>query len=80
MIALHLCAPNDANGNPQRCFAILNSEGGIFRVLDEGYAGEALLDGIRGNFQLFTAAHRINVSADEYKRWLSLDPTGSNDL
>lgn len=78
MIAIHICAPNDENGNPQRCYAILHSEGGIVRVLDEGYEEEQVLTDFNRAFQLFVVMHRINVSVEEYRRWLALDPTGSN--
>jgi hypothetical protein len=35
---LHLCAPSDPSGNPQRCYLILGAVQGPF-VVDEGYQG-----------------------------------------
>ncbi len=39
MISIHFCATNDINGNPRRCYAIINNNGDWKAVLDEGYLG-----------------------------------------
>lgn len=78
MIALHICGPNDANGNPQRAYALLDEDDGcanVIAVVDEGYEGERAI--VR-RYPSATSANllstRINVSAAEYRRWLALDP------
>jgi hypothetical protein len=38
--AIHLRAPNDANGNPRRCFAIYAESGEYLGTVDEGYKGD----------------------------------------
>ncbi len=35
----YLKAPNDRNGNPRRCFVLMDAEGSIIKVIDEGYSG-----------------------------------------
>lgn len=39
MICIRFVATNDINGNPRRCFAIINNVGDWKAVLDEGYEG-----------------------------------------
>ena len=38
LTAIHLCAKNDRNGNPRRCYVVLNEHGRV-GVVDEGYKG-----------------------------------------
>ena len=64
--AMHICAPNDANGNPRRGWLFtLVSGRQLFWV--EDYAG---VSGIRVEFLRNAAkgALRINVSAQEFRR------------
>lgn len=75
MIAIHICAPNDENGNPQRCYAVVStrpeSNGTVLAVVDEGYEGEHALQ--QAGWERCGVAHeRINVSVEEYRRWLTL--------
>jgi hypothetical protein len=73
MIAVHICAPNDVNGNPQRCFAVLDEHSEIAAVVDEGYEGEAALRSL--GYEVELCQHRIEVSEAEYMRWLRIsDP------
>lgn len=63
MIALHLAAPNDRNGNPRRLFAVLDDQGRWYDMIEEGYEGEAAL---YRRHQKFLA--RVEISPSEYKR------------
>ena len=36
---VHLCAFNDENGNPRRCYVLYTAEGNVADVWDEGYGG-----------------------------------------
>lgn len=77
-VAVHICAPNDVNGNPQRCFAVLQGED-VLAVIDEGYEGEGALRGLRASLRashyIPVSPHRVNVSVTEYKRWLTIGET-----
>lgn len=37
---LHYCASNDYNGNPQRCYVLVDNDGNNLAAWDEGYLGE----------------------------------------
>ena len=40
-----LAANNDTNGNPRRCFVVIDgAKGAIIAVQDEGYAGDRIRD------------------------------------
>ena len=70
MICIRLCAKNDRNGNPRRVYVLLDSEGQIVRVVNEGYLGSGALDGI-----LDPAVHRslicdFSTTPGEYRRLL----------
>lgn len=74
---LHVCAPNDVNGNPRRCYVVTSHEHGFVETIDEGYEGEAALYSRYPWFHHRAAerlglkpayAHRVDVSASEYKR------------
>lgn len=61
---LHLCAPNDRNGNPRRAFVVLFDDG-VHAYFDEGYAGAAALPADYRPCVSWT----VNVSAGELRRW-----------
>ena len=63
--ALHLAAPNDTNGNPRRLYAVLDSEGGIADVVDEGYQGSSAATELWGP-QIRIGA-RIEITPGEYR-------------
>ena len=66
MQLVHLAAPNDSNGNPQRCFVLFNENGICVAAYDEGYLGRNCLpDPLRK-----TIAPTIQVQRKEYKSWL----------
>lgn len=74
-VAVHICAPNDVNGNPQRLYAVLQGED-VLNVVEEGYEGEACLRTLRARLEsthyVTVAPHRINVDVAEYRRWLGI--------
>lgn len=64
-----LRAPNDVNGNPRRCWAILDRSGdgwAVADVIDEGYAG------LPAQLRDLPELPPVNVAASEYRRWLGL--------
>lgn len=71
--AIHLCAPNDRNGNPNRGYVAF--AGQYFRgYWPESYAGYCSVPAeLR---ELAYVAPRINVSADELRSWANC----ANDL
>jgi hypothetical protein len=42
MLAIHLKAKNDVNGNPRRCYVVCNPE--VIDVIDEEYRGVGALE------------------------------------
>ena len=42
----HYCAINDFNGNPRRCFVLIDDDGTPKAVWDEGYYGSDAVPGI----------------------------------
>ena len=63
LCVLRLCAPNDINGNPVRCYVALGENNHFLGAWDEGYAGHnATPKSIR---ELTVYSFRINCSADE---------------
>jgi hypothetical protein len=64
---LHYCAKNDANGNPQRAYVLMNEEGPV-AVWDEGYYG---YDAVPGDFRSMARdAERQEISTRGYKKLL----------
>jgi hypothetical protein len=73
-VMIHLCAPNDRNGNPRRLFLELNECGCAVRHWLEGYKGSSCVpDGLR---KAAAMAVRINVSASEWNSWRKACPEG----
>jgi hypothetical protein len=80
----HLCADNDVNGNPRRCWIVTDHQGRHVETLDEGYVGEGQLQarypwtswhalhsyGFAEPTQHTVYPQRIDVSPSEYKRML----------
>jgi hypothetical protein len=68
MQLIHLAAPNDRNGNPQRCFVLFNENGIAINCFDEGYLGRnAMPEHLRKQ-----PCPVIQVQAKEYKSWLKI--------
>lgn len=84
----HLCADNDTNGNPRRCFIIVDHAGRLVEVLDEGYHGEGELHArypwtswhALSRYGFDEPAHhtvypmRIDSTPGEYRRMLRREP------
>lgn len=63
---LHLCAPNDRNGNPNRAYVAFERSA-LRGFWAEGYSGHnAVPESLR---ELAAFAPRINVSACELTSW-----------
>ena len=62
----HICAENDASGNPRRLYLLYDGLGGV-EVVDEGYSG---LVGAVPDYRERIALMTIHVSAEEYQEIL----------
>lgn len=63
----HVKAPNDRNGNPQRCYVLFDGQGTIRGVFDEGYAGGPQHNGLwEGAIEIYS----VEVSVKEYKSFI----------
>lgn len=38
-VVIHLCAKNDRNGNPRRCYVVIRTDQTVLGVYREGYLG-----------------------------------------
>jgi hypothetical protein len=72
-LVLYLGAKNDRNGNPRRCFAVLDQDASPIEVIDEGYAGFAAL-WPRG-YESLPRTERILTTPAEYRLLLKLYPS-----
>jgi hypothetical protein len=64
----HFCASNDRNGNPQRCYVLIDNNDNTLATWDEGYLGyHAVPDEWRAAAY---NAERINCSVEFYKNLL----------
>ena len=71
----HFCASNDLNGNPQRCFVLVDEDGEAMAAWDEGYMGSDAVPGIWRR-EAYSAA-RSPITVREYKRLLKTLPSPS---
>lgn len=62
---LHLCAPNDHNGNPRRLYMVLRADGTIVACIDEGYRG---ISALRIPYGSIPGGLVINIAPAEYRR------------
>lgn len=69
-VVLHLCAPNDTNGNPRRVFVTIDDDGLITGRYDEGYLGSSA---VPQPYQK-VPRHTIAVSGAEYARTVKFSP------
>lgn len=67
-IAVKLSARNDANGNPQRVFVVLDEQGEIVAAVDEGYDGRNAL--ARAGIDATISQLDISVDGPTYTRTL----------
>lgn len=64
-IVNHMCAKNDINGNPRRCFVVQNlSTGLIDNVINEGFSGRQAW---RDKYPTALEGVRFDVTLKEYK-------------
>lgn len=68
---IHLCAPNDRNGNPRRIFLVM-AGGEVLHAIDEGYRGfgavkAALPQHLEANG--LRVACEISIPPAEYREW-----------
>lgn len=69
----HFCASNDINGNPQRCYVLVDEAGQSLAVWDEGYKGSDAVPGIWRK-EAYNALHS-KVSVRNYKKLLKTLPS-----
>lgn len=62
---LELRAPHDPNGNPRRLYLVLDDEGCIDQVIDQGYQGRGALPA--GLLPRGYALSSVRISASEYR-------------
>ncbi len=74
MIALHLDAGHDNNGNPRRCFVVFDNKGIIRAVIDEGYGGDRVVrTWAKSTRNTVHFAGKIVTTPAEYRLLLKLD-------
>ena len=69
----HFCASNDLNGNPQRCYVLVDDSGQSLAVWDEGYKGSDSVPGVWRK-EAYSAL-RSEITTKEYKRLLKTLPS-----
>ena len=74
MFLIHLCAPNDRNGNPRRLYLEFNDHGVAVRHWLEGYKGSHCVPAELRHAA--ATAPRINVAAAEFNAWRRACPAG----
>ena len=67
MIYLHWSTKNDVNGNPRRLYMVLDDDGCVVDVINEGYAGNSQ---VRRKYPDAVVGPRIEVPISEYNDWL----------
>ena len=68
MIYLHLKAASDNNGNPRRLFMVLDANGNIQAVIDQGYNGSREVD---KRFPDAKEGPMISITVSEYNPLLN---------
>lgn len=80
MICIHFRATNDVNGNPRRCYAIINNKGDWKAVLDEGYEGiQVVRTWAKETRNTVHDAGQVDVPTAQYQRLLALGITLAED-
>lgn len=70
MVCIKLCAKNDSNGNPRRCYVLLDSDGAVVCAVDEGYEGLGALAAIPGASCITYTPVEFDTTPTEYRRLL----------
>ncbi len=74
---VHCCTKNDPDGNPQRIYVTFNKYGNPIAGWNEGSEGHHC--GPKNLSEHFFSAPRIDVTLDQYKKFLTLaSPTQFN--
>ena len=71
----HFCASNDLNGNPQRCYVLVDEDGEAMAAWDEAYMGSDAVPGVWRREAY--SAERSSITVREYKRLLKTLPSPS---
>ena len=69
MIYIKVSAPNDRNGNPRRCFVVIDQEGRLVEVIDEGYVG---VSAVTKRWPNIKQSIQVNVTVNEYKKFIKV--------
>jgi hypothetical protein len=70
LLYIHMRGPNGVNGNPRRCYVVLNSDtGNAVDVLDEDYSGEAA---VNRKYPGVVRGPAVNVRSGESAAWVGL--------
>ena len=75
---LHLCADNDLNGNPQRCYVALGKNNRFLGAYDEGYMGHNAVP--KEMRDLAKTALRIPSTIELYEHFLAWNDQLLEDL
>lgn len=70
---VHYCAPHDHNGNPQRCYVLIDPDDVAVAAWDEGYLGDHAVPGLWR--ETAYNAPRINCSVTKYRKLLRTLPS-----
>lgn len=68
MLYVRLSAENDNNGNPRRCYVVMDDEGKAIEVIDEGYEGRSI---VTGKYPGAQEGPTIHVKVGEYREWIA---------
>jgi len=68
MFAIHLRGPNDRNGNPVRCYLILDNDGDAVDAVDEEYKSHGAL---KRNYPDVKIGVSIETTSAEVRGWLA---------
>ena len=68
MTVLWLRAKNDTNGNPRRCYLIIDGDNNAIDCIDEGYRGDS---GVSKKYSWYKGGCLpIEVQPAEYRAWI----------
>ena len=68
MLYVRLSAENDNNGNPRRCYVVMDDEGKAIEVIDEGYTGRSA---VTDKYPDAQEGPTIHVKVGEYRDWIA---------
>lgn len=68
VLAVHLNAGNDRNGNPRRLFLVVDAGANVLAAVDEGFEGSAALE--RAGYKNLPTTDQISTTPSEYRELL----------